>query len=371
MELSSREVPLYGQVMVYAKFDENVYLPKDAEFYFIYNGSHQRHVTFAQRIGDNILQSNIPGHGFEETVSVSTCLYSEGYSPVTMGCCSIMYMDNVACRLSRCLVSQVGAFTCSSHQTLLDQFGLKVKELHALDEDLVLAMAHLELPLGWNVLGNSSEEVIAHKESLLHIAMRWDLVKFSQFLLCLPGGRQALALSNEEGDMPLDLALKLGHCRLVEIINNFQGSHSTDLSRVQINEHALLRFVHSSETVTLTLNHTAEHLLETDIKLFRKYFLDRALLHKTLNRKEVKMEKQLPVPSSVTATEAEPEDLVSGKSPPEREDVKCLTDPVVQPTENEDLDFGKTKRKISSEQEGFFFFNKGKLVENNWKKNSK
>ncbi|XP_020854042.1 rho guanine nucleotide exchange factor 28 isoform X3 [Phascolarctos cinereus] len=271
--------------------------------------------------------------------SVSTCLYSEGYSPVTMGCCSIIYMDNVACRLSRSLVSQVGSFTCSSHQTLLDQFGLKVKELQALDEDLVLAMAHLELPLGWNILGNSSGEVTAHMESLLHITVRWGLVKFSQFLLCLPGGRQALALTNEEGALPLDLALKLGHSRLVEVINNFQGSHSTDFSRAQINEHALLRFVHSSGTLTLTLNHTAEHLLETDIKLFRKYFLDRALLHKTLDRKEVRTEKWLPVPSSATGKGAEPEHLVSGRSPPEREDVKCFTNPVVQPTENEDLDF--------------------------------
>uniref|UniRef100_A0A4X2LS14 Rho guanine nucleotide exchange factor 28 n=2 Tax=Vombatus ursinus TaxID=29139 RepID=A0A4X2LS14_VOMUR len=326
-------------MMVYAKFDKNVYLPEDAEFYFIYNGSHQRHVTFAQRVGDNVLQSNIPGHGFEETVLVSTCLYSEGYSPVTMGCCSIIYMDNVACRLSRSLVSQVGSFTCSSHQILLDQFGLKVKELQALDEDLVLAMAHLDLPLGWNILGNSSGEVMAHMESLLHIATRWGLVKFSQFLLCLPGGRQALALTNEEGALPLDLALKLGHSRLVEIINNFQGSHSTDFSRAQINEHALLRFVHSSGTLTLTLNHTAEHLLETDIKLFRKYFLDRALLHKTLDRKEVRTEKRLPVPSSATRTGAEPENLVSGKSALEREDVKCFTDLVVQPAENEDLDF--------------------------------
>ncbi|XP_068941052.1 rho guanine nucleotide exchange factor 28 isoform X3 [Petaurus breviceps papuanus] len=339
MELSSREVPLYGQMMVCAKFDKNVYLPKDAEFYFIYDGSHQRHVTFAQRIGDNVLQSSIPGHGFEETVLVSTCLYSEGYSPVTMGCCSIIYVDNVACRLSRSLVSQVGSFTCSSHQTLLDQFGLKVKELHALDEDLVLAMAHLELPLGWNILGNSLGEVTTHMESLLHIAMRWGLVKFSQFLLCLPGGRQALALTNEEGALPLDLALKLGHSKLVEVINSFQGSHSTDFSRAQINEHALLRFVHSSGTLTLTLNHTAEHLLETDIKLFRKYFLDRTLLHKILDRKEVRTEKRLPIPSSATETEAEPENLVSSKSPPKREDVKCFTDPVVQPTENEDLDF--------------------------------
>ncbi|XP_043832345.1 rho guanine nucleotide exchange factor 28 [Dromiciops gliroides] len=339
MELSSHEVPLYGQTIVHAQFDKNVYLPKDAEFYFIYNGSHQRHVTFAQRIGDNILQSSIPGHGLEETVSVSTCLYSEGYSPVTMGYCSIIYKDNVACRLSRSLVSQVGSFTCSSHQTLLDQLGLKVKELHALDEDLVMAMAHLELPFGWNVMGNSSEEVTAHKESLLHIAMRWGLVQFSQFLLCLPGGRQALALTNEEGALPLDLALKLGHSSLVEVINNFQGTHSTDFSRAQINEHALLRCVHSSGTLTLTLNHTAEHLLETDIKLFRKYFLDRALLHKTLDRKEVRTEKRLSIPSSATGPEAEPENLVCSKSPPEREDAKCFIDPVVQPTENEDLDF--------------------------------
>uniref|UniRef100_A0A5F8GEP3 Rho guanine nucleotide exchange factor 28 n=1 Tax=Monodelphis domestica TaxID=13616 RepID=A0A5F8GEP3_MONDO len=339
MELSSYEAPLYGQMKVYAKFDQNVYLPKDAEFYFIYNGSRQRHVTFAQRVGDNILQSSIPGHALEETVSVSTCLHSEGYSPVTMGCCSIKYMDNMACRLSRSLVSQIGSFTCNSHQTLLDQFGLKMKELHALDGNLVLALAHLELPHGWNILGNSSGEVTEHKESLLHITVRWGLVKFSQFLLCLPGGRQALTLTNEEGDMPLDVAVKLGHSRLAEVINNFQGSHSTDFSRVQINEHALLRFVHSSGTLTLTLNHTAEHLLEADIKLFRKYFLDRALLHKTLDRKEERTEKRLPIPSSATRTEGEPENLVSGKSPPEREDVKHFPDSMVQPTENEDLHF--------------------------------
>lgn len=47
--------------MVCAKFDKNVYLPKDAEFYFIYNGSQQRHVMIAERTEDNVLQSSIPG----------------------------------------------------------------------------------------------------------------------------------------------------------------------------------------------------------------------------------------------------------------------------------------------------------------------
>ena len=46
---------------VYAKFGKNVYLPKDAEFYFIYNGSHQRHIVIAERTEDNVLQSSVPG----------------------------------------------------------------------------------------------------------------------------------------------------------------------------------------------------------------------------------------------------------------------------------------------------------------------
>lgn len=38
-----------------------MYLPEDAEFYFVYGGSHQRHVVIADRVQDNVLQSSIPG----------------------------------------------------------------------------------------------------------------------------------------------------------------------------------------------------------------------------------------------------------------------------------------------------------------------
>lgn len=60
--------------------------------------------------------------------------------------------------------------------------------------------------------------VILPRESLLHLAVRWGLPKLSQFLVCLPGGVQALALPNEEGATPLDLALQGGHSKLVEDI---------------------------------------------------------------------------------------------------------------------------------------------------------
>jgi len=50
-----------GQVTISAKFDKGIYLPEDAEFYFVYDGSMKRHIMFAERIGDNALQSLVPG----------------------------------------------------------------------------------------------------------------------------------------------------------------------------------------------------------------------------------------------------------------------------------------------------------------------
>ncbi|XP_026895898.1 rho guanine nucleotide exchange factor 28 isoform X1 [Acinonyx jubatus] len=339
MELSCSDVPLYGQMTVYAKFGKNVYLPEDAEFYFIYDGSHQRHIVIARRTEDNVLQSSVPGHGLQEMVMVSVCLCSEGYSPVIMGSGSVTYVDNMACRLARLLVTQADRLTAGSHQTLLTPFALTAGALPALDEELVLALTHLEMPLGWTVLGNYSLEVSLCRESLLHLAMRWGLPKLSRFLLCLPGGVQALALPNEEGATPLDLALRAGYSELVEDITNFQGRRFPDFSRVQLSEDAFLQYIHSSETLTLTLNHTAEHLLEGDIKLFRKYFWDRAFLLQALEDQEARPEERQDVPSSAAETEEEIKNLVSGGSSPEKEDdVKRVESPVVQPKEHEDWD---------------------------------
>ncbi|GAB1298475.1 Rho guanine nucleotide exchange factor 28 [Apodemus speciosus] len=326
-----------GQRKVYANFGKNVYLPEDAEFYFIYDGSHQRHVVIAERVDDNVLQSSVPGHWLQETVMVSVCLCSEGYSPVTMGSGSVTYMDNMACRLARLLVTQADRLTPCSHQTLLTPFALTAEALPALDEELVLALTQLELPLGWTVLGNSSLEVSLHRESLLHLAVRWAMPKLFHFLLCLPGGVKALELPNEEATTPLDLALRGGHSTLVEDITNFQGSHSPGFSRLHLNEDATLQLVHSSETLTLTVNHTAEHLLEADIKLFRKYFWDRAFLVKALEQ-EAKTERAI-MPSGAAETEEEVRNLEPGRSPlEEEEDGKSVKSQVDGLKDGEDQD---------------------------------
>ncbi|XP_039400635.1 rho guanine nucleotide exchange factor 28 isoform X1 [Mauremys reevesii] len=336
MKLSCTEVPLYGQMTVYAKFDKDIYLPEDAECYFVYSGSTQRHITFAERINDSALQSIIPGHGCQEAVSVSVVMYTKGYSPVTLGCCSVTYKQNLSCKLSHFLVSHFDCVTSTSHQTLLSKFGLTVEDLQSLDHDMMLAIAHEELPPTWNILGNCSEDESNRKETLLHLTGRLGLVKLSRFLLSQPGGPLALALPNEGGAIPLDLASQNGHSRLVEIFMNFQGSHSFDISRAEISECAFLQFVHSSGTLTLTFNHTAEHLLESDIKLFRKYFWDRTFLYKSLNSKQAGTVEGPQMPCNSTDSAEDPMNLASDEPAPGSEDVKPFRDPVVSSSENED-----------------------------------
>ncbi|NWS32326.1 ARG28 factor, partial [Polioptila caerulea] len=286
-----------GQVTIHAKFDKHFYLPEDAEFYFVYDGSLKRHIMFAEQVSDNTLQSIVPvGHGCQEAVSVSVIMYSVGFSPVALGSCPIIYRENLSCffKLSRFLVNHAESVTATSHKLLLDKFGLRMKDLQSLDNDLMMAISYEKLPATWNILGSCSENKPEQKEILLHLVMKLGLVKLSMFLAAQPGGSSTLALPNEDGATPLDLALQNGHSKLFEIFTNFQGSQSLDISRAEISEGACIQFVHSSGALTLTFSHAAQHLLESDIKLFRKYFWDRPLLYNNSNEVEAVEGRKIP-----------------------------------------------------------------------------
>ncbi|NXY08355.1 ARG28 factor, partial [Pteruthius melanotis] len=289
-----------GQLTIHAKFDKGIYLPDDAEFYFVYDGSLRRHIMFAERVSDNTLQSIVPGHGYQEAVSVSVLIYTVGFSPVVLSSCPATYRENLSCKLSHFLVDHAECVTATSHKLLLDKFGLRMKDLQSLDNDLMMAIAYEKLPSTWNILGSCPEGEPEQKETLLHLVMKLGLVKLFQFLAAQPGGSSALALPNEDGATPLDLALQNRHSKLVESFTNFQGSQSLDISRAEISEGACLQFVHSSGALTLTFSHTAQHLLESDIKLFRKYFWDKPLLYQSINSNQVERVEGPKMPCSTT-----------------------------------------------------------------------
>ncbi|NWW23217.1 ARG28 factor, partial [Falcunculus frontatus] len=289
-----------GQVTIHAKFDKDVYLPEDAEFYFVYDGSLKRHVMFAERVSDITLQSIVPGRGYQEAVSVSVLMYTVGFSPVVLGSCPVTYRENLLCKLSRFLVDHAECVAATSHKLLLNKFGLRMKDLQSLDNDLMMAIPYEKLPSTWNILGSCPEGEPEQKKTLLHLVMKLGFVKLSQFLAGQPGGSSALALPNEDGATPLDLALQNGHSKLVEVFTNFQSSQSLDISRAEISKGACLQFVHSSGSLTLTFSRTAQHLLESDVRLFRKYFWDRPLLYQSINSNQVETVEGPKMPCSTT-----------------------------------------------------------------------
>ncbi|XP_015269071.1 PREDICTED: rho guanine nucleotide exchange factor 28 [Gekko japonicus] len=322
-----------GQLTVYGKF--YTILLEDAEFYFVYNGSTQRHVVFAKRVADDTLQTIIPAHGEPEDVSVRVVMYTKEGMPETLGYSSVHYKQNTASEVACFLMSQADCLTPSSHHTLLSRFGLMVEEFQSLDHDIMLAMAHKGIPPVGDITGNCSQDESKHKETLLHLAMRLGLVELSQFLLSLPGGTDAVILPNEDGSTPLDLALQNGHSSLVEIITKAQVSHPFEISQAELGENAVLQFVHSSGSLMLTFNHTTDHSLESDIQLFRKYLWDRAFLHKTLAPKQIEALGELQMPCKSTCSAEDPVDLVSAEPSLKNEDVTFYKDRMIQPVENE------------------------------------
>lgn len=76
---------------------------------------------------------------------------------MVLSSCPVAYRENLSCKLSPFLVDHSECVTTTSHKLLLDKFGLRMKDLQSLDNDLMMAVAYEKLPSTWNILGNCPE----------------------------------------------------------------------------------------------------------------------------------------------------------------------------------------------------------------------
>ncbi|XP_061784895.1 rho guanine nucleotide exchange factor 28-like isoform X2 [Nerophis lumbriciformis] len=278
MELSRRKVPLYGQAKVFALLEGLDSKLEDTEVYIVLEGSTLVHVTKAQ--SDVMLYFIVPGHNLAEVVSVQAYLCSETTPLTWVGGAMLEYIQDDAQDLAEYLVTHS---VCSmDHTELSSLFNLgQQRSSWAMDRRVALAMANLDIPPNWNILGSPSRDDHSPKESLLHLAVRWGLCRLAELLLCQPGGLMAIRLPNKEGVTPLQLAHSSGNSELLELLMlppNPLATPPAGLSQVWADRSRLLRYCHDTGNLTLTvrqnLKWSSEDSRHADILLLRRKIRD-------------------------------------------------------------------------------------------------
>ncbi|XP_034450508.1 rho guanine nucleotide exchange factor 28-like isoform X3 [Hippoglossus hippoglossus] len=295
MELSRRKVPLYGQAKVFALLEGLDPVPLDAEVYIVLEGSTLVHVARAQ--SDVMLCFIVPGHNLAEMVSVQAYLSSETTPLTWVGGASLEYIQDDAQDLAEHLVIHAHCLSSSDHKELRSLFNVGQESSRwAMDRRVALAMANLDIPQNWNVLGSHSRDEHSPRESPLHLAVRWGLCRLAELLLCQPGGLMAVSLPNEEGVTPLQLAQTAGNLDLLELLTHPPNPLATPpagLSQVWADRSRLLRFCHDTGNLTLTvrqnLRWSTEESRHADILLLRERLRDQDFLReiKALRRERV------------------------------------------------------------------------------------
>jgi hypothetical protein len=81
------------------------------------------------------------------------------------------------------------------------------------DDKLTHSFQRLALPSDWTLCKGDEQ-----RETLLHFSARLGLTKFTDHLMKLTGGRTAALTSNEDGEQPIDVARRMGHGEIVDLM---------------------------------------------------------------------------------------------------------------------------------------------------------
>ncbi|CAL8277373.1 unnamed protein product [Merluccius merluccius] len=277
MELSRREVPLYGQVEAYALFQDPIVGSEEADFYVVLEGSTLTHVAVArQRSGEGCLWFTVPGHNVPEVVSVSSYYCHEDNRVRPCGStAALAYVSDTAQEVAEYLHANRWRLEPQSHLELQRLCSTRSRGwtqpdeeptsgrddegqgfvrpspaedavcLRELDAKVTQAMANMDILQQWR---NRPIEQQQPRETLLHLAVRQDLLHLSRFLLHQPKGHRALTLPNQEGETPLQLAQKSREHTLFRVLaTHVVGGHClwSDSSGV-------LRFNPGTDQLTLS-----------------------------------------------------------------------------------------------------------------------
>ncbi|XP_060797046.1 A-kinase anchor protein 13 isoform X3 [Neoarius graeffei] len=217
MKLNPRQAPLYGSCVLTVQLsDDELCEREDVEFFLLFTGSTQRHVSSTLKISHDTLQLVCPAHDHSESVVVTLCSVGPDGLVHHLSSEQMCFVQDLALDMAQFLVSAVGQDEGTECALLLNECHIPLQECEKMDQSLALAFKHLALPPDWSLLGDNHD--LEPQETLLHFAARRGLQQVASFFLQQPGARQALALPNREGATPATLAQSCGHSALLELL---------------------------------------------------------------------------------------------------------------------------------------------------------
>ncbi|XP_067351168.1 A-kinase anchor protein 13 isoform X2 [Channa argus] len=233
MKLNPQQAPLYGRCVITVQLnDEELAADEGVDYFLLFSGSSQRHLTSTIRSSYDTLKALCPAHDCCEMVLVTLCSTSRGVLEATVDLKArqghaaplaehhFSFVQDLAFDMAQFLASTAGRPDGLDGALLLDECQIPLQECERLDESLALALQHLVLPPGWSLLGNklTNSNDLNPQETLLHFAARRGLFRVARFLLQQPGARESLQLVNRQGHTPSDIAASRGHERVYELL---------------------------------------------------------------------------------------------------------------------------------------------------------
>uniref|UniRef100_A0A673LIC2 Uncharacterized protein n=1 Tax=Sinocyclocheilus rhinocerous TaxID=307959 RepID=A0A673LIC2_9TELE len=189
----------------------------EVQFFLLFTGSAQRHLTSTLKVSHATLQAVCPAHNCCEWVLVTLCSAGPDGNIHTLATERLHFVQDLAFDMAQFLVSAVGQTNLLEEALLLDEHQIPLQECEKLDQNLSLALKHITLPPGWNLLRDNTR--LEPQETLLHFAARRGLLRVASFLLKQPGAREALNLCNKRGATPVIIAQSRGYTALLELFS--------------------------------------------------------------------------------------------------------------------------------------------------------
>ncbi|XP_028444894.1 A-kinase anchor protein 13 isoform X5 [Perca flavescens] len=278
MKVNPQQAPLYGGCVIKVQLtDEELAADEGGVDYFLlFAGSTQRHLTSTLRSSNDTLEALCPAHDCCEVVLVTLCSVSRGVPETNEDlkpCVGrvaplaehrFSFVQDLAFDMAQFLVSNktnpvqvstAGRADGLDGALLLDECQIPLQECERLDESLALALHHLVLPPGWSLLGkeltNSTD--LKPQETLLHFSARRGLFRVTHFLLQQSGAREALRLANRQGHTPSTVAALRGHEHLLELLTQAQTDKGTETVQLVSTDARVVCHLPRLNTHTLTL----------------------------------------------------------------------------------------------------------------------